>query len=62
MHLAQPDRTAAFAQAGIHDFLVSVHGTGQTARAIHGRDRDNAAREARALDSLRALGAAFRFT
>jgi len=31
MHLAKPERAAAFAQAGIHDFLVSVHGTGETA-------------------------------
>jgi MoaA/NifB/PqqE/SkfB family radical SAM enzyme len=61
MHLARPERAAAFAQAGIHDFLVSVHGTGETARAIHGRGRDNAARQARALDNLRALGVPFRF-
>ena len=61
MHLARPERAAAFAQAGIHDFLVSVHGTGETARAIHGRGRDNAARQERALDNLRALGVPFRF-
>lgn len=61
MHLARPERATAFAQAGIHDFLVSVHGTGETARAIHGRGRDNAARQERALDNLRALGVPFRF-
>lgn len=61
MHLARTGRAAAFAQAGVHDFLVSVHGAGETARAIHGRGRDNAARQARALDNLRALGVPFRF-
>jgi MoaA/NifB/PqqE/SkfB family radical SAM enzyme/GT2 family glycosyltransferase len=61
MHLARPEQAAAFAQAGIHDFLVSVHGTGETARAIHGRGRDNAARQEQALDNLRALGVPFRF-
>ena len=61
MHLARTERAAAFAQAGVHDFLVSVHGAGETARAIHGRGRDNAARQARALDNLRALGVPFRF-
>jgi MoaA/NifB/PqqE/SkfB family radical SAM enzyme len=40
MHLARPERAAAFGQAGIHDFLVSVHATGETAGAIHGRGPD----------------------
>jgi MoaA/NifB/PqqE/SkfB family radical SAM enzyme len=61
MHLARPERAAAFGQAGIHDFLVSVHGTGETAAAIHGRGRNNAARQMLALDNLRALGIPFRF-
>lgn len=61
MHLARPERAAAFTEAGIHDFLVSVHGTGETVRAIHGRGRNNAARQMQALDNLRALGIPFRF-
>jgi MoaA/NifB/PqqE/SkfB family radical SAM enzyme len=61
MHLARPERAAAFAQAGIHDFLVSIHGIGDTATAIHGRGRNNAARQMQALDNLRALGVPFRF-
>lgn len=61
MHLARPERAAAFARAGIHDFLVSIHATGTTVRAIHGRGRDNATRQIQALDNLRALGIPFRF-
>jgi pyruvate-formate lyase-activating enzyme len=61
MHLANPGRAQAFAEAGVHDFLVSVHGTGGTVAAIHGRGKNNAARQRRALDNLRALGIPFRF-
>ena len=61
MHLSKPDRVTAFAQAGIHDFLVSIHGLGATAAAIHSRGRNSAARQMRALDNLRALGVPFRF-
>lgn len=61
MHLARPERAQAFAEAGVHDFLVSVHGIGDTVAAIHGRGRNNAARQRRALDNLRALGIPFRF-
>jgi sulfatase maturation enzyme AslB (radical SAM superfamily) len=61
MHLAKPGRAQAFADAGIHDFLVSIHGIGDTVAAIHGRGKDNAARQRRALDNLRVLGIPFRF-
>ena len=61
MHLAKPERARAFAEAGIHDFLVSIHGIGDTVRAIHGRGKNNHARQARALDNLRAVGVPFRF-
>jgi MoaA/NifB/PqqE/SkfB family radical SAM enzyme len=61
MHLAKPERAQAFAEAGIHDFLVSVHGIGDTVAAIHGRGKNNAERQRRALDNLRALGIPFRF-
>jgi MoaA/NifB/PqqE/SkfB family radical SAM enzyme len=61
MRLATLDCAEAYAAAGIHDFLVSIHGIGDTATAIHGRGRDNFARQIRALDNLRALGIPFRF-
>ena len=61
MHLARPERAAAFAEAGIHDFLVSIHGIGDTTRQIHGRGRNNAARQIQALDNLAELGIPFRF-
>jgi MoaA/NifB/PqqE/SkfB family radical SAM enzyme len=61
MHLSRPARAAAFAEAGIHDFLVSVHATGAAAAEIHGRGRDNFGRQVRALDNLQALGIPFRF-
>jgi MoaA/NifB/PqqE/SkfB family radical SAM enzyme len=61
MHLAKPQRAAAFATAGVHDFLVSIHGLGASAREIHGRGHHNAARQMQALDNLRELGVPFRF-
>jgi MoaA/NifB/PqqE/SkfB family radical SAM enzyme len=61
MHMARPERAAAFAAAGVHDFLVSIHGVGDTAAAIHGRGKNNAARQMQALDNLRDLGVPFRF-
>src|SRR6266540_3159902 len=61
MHLANADRAQAYASAGICDFLVSIHGIGDTAASIHGRGMDNFGRQMRALDNLRALGIPFRF-
>jgi MoaA/NifB/PqqE/SkfB family radical SAM enzyme len=61
MHLASPGRAEAYGQAGVHDFLVSIHGIGETAAAIHGRGTDNFTRQMRALDNLRALEIPFRF-
>jgi pyruvate-formate lyase-activating enzyme len=61
MHLADMTRARAFADAGIHDILVSIHGTGETVRQIHGRGRDNFARQLAALANLRSLGVPFRF-
>lgn len=61
MHLADLERARAFADAGVHDFLVSIHGVGETVRQIHGRGRDNFARQLAALDNLRSLGVPFRF-
>lgn len=61
MNLARPDRAAAFADAGVHDFLVSVHAVGSIASEIHGRGKNNSARQVMALDNLRMLGIPFRF-
>ena len=61
MHLADRARAAAYAEAGVHDFLVSIHGLGDTVRAIHGRGHDNFARQLAALENLRELGIPFRF-
>ena len=61
MHLASMERAEAYQKAGIHDFLVSIHGIGETIRTIHGRGKDNFNRQMRALDNLRNLGVSFRF-
>lgn len=61
MHLADLDRARGYAEASIHDFLVSIHGIGDTVRQVHGRGRDNFARQMAALDNLNALGIPFRF-
>jgi len=61
MHLANMNRARAYAEAGIHDFLVSIHGIGDTVAGIHGRGRNNFARQMAALDNLRELGIPFRF-
>lgn len=61
MHLAKPERAAAYAQAGIHDFLVSIHGIGETTAAIHGRGKNNSLRQLQALDNLSRFGIPFRF-
>jgi MoaA/NifB/PqqE/SkfB family radical SAM enzyme len=61
MHLADPGRARAFAEAGIHDVLVSIHGIGETVRSIHRRSRDNFGRQLAALENLRTLGVPFRF-
>jgi len=61
MRLADADRAEAYAQAGIHDFLVSIHGIGDTVATIHRRGSGNFHRQMQALDNLRALGIPFRF-
>ncbi|NRQ37978.1 radical SAM protein [Nonomuraea sp. NN258] len=61
MRLADLRLVRAYAEAGIHDFLVSIHGIGQTVAEIHQRDRHNYSRQMQALDNLRLLGIPFRF-
>jgi MoaA/NifB/PqqE/SkfB family radical SAM enzyme len=61
MRLADLNTARAFKDAGVHDFLVSIHGIGDTVRRIHGRGHDNASRQRQALSNLRELGVPFRF-
>ncbi|MBN1172923.1 MAG: radical SAM protein [Micromonosporaceae bacterium] len=61
MRLADPALVAALTQAGLHDVLMSVHGVGETAAAIHGRGRGNFGRQVCALSNLRAAGIPVRF-
>jgi pyruvate-formate lyase-activating enzyme len=61
MHLADIERAKSYADAGIHDFLVSIHGIGDTVKVIHGRGEGNFDRQMRALDNLRSIGIPFRF-
>jgi hypothetical protein len=49
MHLLT-STVPAFADADIQDVLVSIHGIGDTVTSIHGRGRDNLARQLAALD------------
>jgi len=60
MHLAHYNIAEAYAKAGIHEFLVSVHGIGKTAEIIHGRGSGNFDLQMKALDNLRILGIPFR--
>ncbi|MDQ3349074.1 MAG: radical SAM protein, partial [Acidobacteriota bacterium] len=61
MRLADTDLVDKYAAAGVHDFLVSVQGIGETLAAVHRRGRDNFAKQVRALDNLSAAGVPFRF-
>ncbi len=61
MQLADMRKARAYAEAGIHDFLVSIHGIGEIVRSIHRAGRDNYARQMAALDNLIELGVPFRF-
>ncbi len=61
MRLAEMDRAEAYRRAGIYDFLVSIHGVGETMSMIHRRGTGNFERQIQALDNLRALGIPFRF-
>lgn len=61
MRLAEMDRAEAYRRVGIYDFLVSIHGVGDTVSTIHRRGKGNFGRQMRALDNLRALGIPFRF-
>jgi len=61
MHLSDLKRAREYVAAGVHDFLVSIHGLGETVKAIHGRGTSNFSRQMSALDNLRELGIPFRF-
>jgi MoaA/NifB/PqqE/SkfB family radical SAM enzyme len=61
LHLTDQARVQAYAEAGLHDCLVSIHGVGETAASVHGSRRDNFARQVQALRNLRQLEIPVRF-
>ena len=61
MHLADPALVQKYKQAGIGDFLVSIHGIGATARQIHMWGTDNFEKQMTALRALKEAGIPFRF-
>ncbi len=61
MHLADMDRARAYQRAGVHDFLISIHGIGDTVTSIHRRGKNNFIRQMAALENLRTLEVPFRF-
>jgi MoaA/NifB/PqqE/SkfB family radical SAM enzyme len=61
MHLAERERAELYAEAGIYDFLVSIHGIGSLARELHGRGNLNFERQMKALDNMQQLEIPFRF-
>lgn len=61
MHLADDKRAAAFKDAGLHDVLMSIHGIGENAARLHGRDVGNFDRQVQAIDNLNSLGVPVRF-
>lgn len=61
LHLSEMERVRQYAEAGIYDFLISLHAIGDLAAQLHGRDRDNFSRQRQALRNLQELGIPFRF-
>jgi hypothetical protein len=61
MRLADRSFAEALRDAGVHDFLVSVHGVGDTLNKIHRRGTGNFEKQQAGLENLRALGVPFRF-
>lgn len=61
LHLDQPEAVKRFVSAGIHDFLISVHGIGRSARTIHRVEYDTWKRQRRALGLIAETGIQIRF-
>src|ERR1044071_1187405 len=62
MHLADLSRVQRFKEAGIHDFLVSIHGIGSTNDEILRAPKEGATeKQLRALENLVKVGIPFRF-
>jgi MoaA/NifB/PqqE/SkfB family radical SAM enzyme len=61
MHLASKDRVQRFKDAGIHDFLLSIHGIGDCVDAIHTVGKGNFQKQLDALENLRAASIPIRF-
>lgn len=61
MHLADKSIATSYKEAGVFDFLLSVHGIGDTARRIHAFGVDNFSKQMQALENLHDLDIPFRF-
>jgi len=61
MHLAKKSFAQALRDAGVHDFLISVHAIGDRVHSIHRRGRDNFEKQQQGIENLRELGVPFRF-
>lgn len=61
MHLADFDRALKFKNAGVHDFLMSIHGVNETVADLHGVNNNNYNRQLKALENLKKLNIPVRF-
>lgn len=62
LHLSDADTVRRFKDAGVHDFLISVHAVDDTLDAIHGKPgQGHAERQLTALRHIRAAGIPLRF-
>lgn len=62
LRLSDLDRVKRFKDAGIHDFLVSIHGIGDiNDKILHVRKPGATDKQIQALENLRCLGIPFRF-
>lgn len=60
MHLSESARVEQYIDAGVNDFLVSIHGTEKTVKNIHGKDIGNFTRQMQCLNNLKQLNVPFR--
>lgn len=61
LHLGRPGTATEFRDAGIHDFLVSVHGVGDRVDVIHGGGKGNFAKQLAGLIAVNQAGIPIRF-
>lgn len=61
MHLSNEEKLLKFKEAGVFDFLVSVHGIGKNVQKIHSAGHNNFERQVLALENMRKHNIPFRF-